>query len=135
MASWRNILNFEVIQEFIKKVTGVVIDEELKEKGFLELEKKYSDKIYEREATEIEQELIKIYLGLLEKKGIKVRKRIRIPFPIKGGVFPQSAVDSEYIRKFLQEYPELRKIIEEILDEDEDDDGFDDDDRISDMYI
>ncbi len=133
MTSYRDILNFEVIQEFVKKLTGTTIDEDLKEIGFKELEEKYStDEIYEKEATDIEQELIKIYLDLLEEKGVKVRKRIRIPMPMSGK-FPPT--DSQSLKKFLKEFPELRKLIEEILDEDDDDDYEPDDDRARDMYI
>ena len=137
MATWRDILNFEVINSFIQKITGVNIDEELKEKGFKELENKYSDEeIYEKEATEIEQELIKIYIDLLDEKGVKIRKRIRLPMPKRGVGVPSEMVDSQYVKKFLKEYPELRKLIEELLDEEEDDEDYgSDDDRISDMYI
>ena len=77
MASYRDILNFEVIQEFVKKLTGSTIDEDLKETGFKEFEEKYSnDEIYEEEATEIEQELIKIYLGDLSQDSIFHRGKI-----------------------------------------------------------
>ena len=125
MASWRDILNFEVINSFIHKVTGVKIDDELKEQGFKELENQYSDEeIYEKEATEIEQDLIKIYLDLLEEKGVKIRKRVRIPLPKTGVGIPSEMVDSQYIKKFLKEYPELRKLIEELLDEEEDDEDY-----------
>ena len=136
--AWKNILNFDVIQNFVKRVTGATIDDELKEKGFKKLSEKYSEEeIYEKEATEIEQELIKIYIQLLEEKGVSIKKRIRLPMPSRGmgGIAP-GMVDPEYIKKFLQEYPELRKLLEELLDEeDEDDDYGSEDDRISDMYI
>ncbi len=136
MATWKDILNFEVINSFIQKITGVKIDEELKEKGFSELENKYSDEeIYEKEATEIEQELMKIYINLLEEKGVKIKKRIRLPMPMSRGRVPPGMVDSQYVKNFLKDYPELRKLIEDILDdEDEDEDYGSDDDRISDMY-
>ncbi|TFG14701.1 MAG: hypothetical protein EU535_03090 [Promethearchaeota archaeon] len=127
MATWRDILNFEVINSFIQKLTGIKIDEELKERGFSELENKYSDEeIYEKEATEIEEELIKIYLDLLEEKGVKIKKRIRLPSPNGGLGIPSGMVDARYVKKLL----------EELLDEEEDDDDYEsDDDRSSDMYI
>ncbi|MBN2156408.1 MAG: hypothetical protein JW776_10220 [Candidatus Lokiarchaeota archaeon] len=137
MATWRDILNFEVVKDFVKKLSGVEMDEELREKGFLELENKYSDsKIYEMEATEIEQELIKIYLDLLQQKGVKIRKKIRIPVSMNDIPLTPDMMDFQDIKRFLREYPELRQILEEILDEEDDEDyESEDDDSYRDMYI
>jgi len=136
MVSWRDVLNFEVIKMFVKRVTGVEIDEELKEKGFNELAERLSeDEIYAMEATEIEQELIKIYLDLLKSQGIRIKKPIQSPYPAGGIRLSPGMMDSQYIKQFLKQYPQLRKIIEEIMDEEDDEDYTTDDDKNRDMYI
>ncbi len=139
MVSWRDVLNFDVISSFVKRITGVEIDDELKELGFKELSEKYSEEeIYEMEAAEIEQELIKIYLDILKDRGVKVKKRVRMPFPIGVEQLPPIGMDPQYIKNILREYPELRKLLEELLEEEDeydDEDDYDSDDRANDMYI
>lgn len=136
MVSWKDVLNFDVISAFIKQVTGVEMDEELKEKGFNELRNNFSEQeIYEMEAAEIEQELIKIYLDVLKKKGVTVKKRIRMPFPMVGGLIPSGMLDPQQIKSILKVHPELRKLFEEILSEDDDEEDDSEDDGFRDMYV
>jgi hypothetical protein len=124
MVSWKDILNFDVISAFVKQVTGVEINEELKEKGFNVLRENFSEEeIYEMEATEIEQELIKIYLDILKKKGVHIKPRIRVHSP-KGGRIPAGMMDVE----------QLKKLLEMMGDEDDDDYGSDSDRNIDDLY-
>jgi hypothetical protein len=136
MVSWKDVLNFDVISGFVKRLTGVEIDEELKEKGFNALRENFSEEeIYEMEAAEIEQELIKIYLNLLKKKGISMKRNIQMPTQMRGG-FPSGMMDPQTLKSIFKQYPELRKMFEEMLDDEEDEDSdSDSDEGFSDMYI
>ena len=102
------------------------LDDKTKEEGLKTFENNHpnEEEIYELEPEEIEQELIGIYIKLLEKKykGLpKKKKGILIDLQEGTNMTPEF----DYISKIMERNPEFRRLLKRMQrkeDEDEEDD-------------
>ena len=68
ISTLRNILNWNLVEEIIKKMLLVKLDDDTREEGLEIIVHKYSDKVLELPPDEVERELVNIYTEILGKK-------------------------------------------------------------------
>ena len=127
-ASWKTVLQWEVIRQIIRESIGVELDEISKEKG-LELfaQKHQADDIYEMEFEDIESELIEIYIDLL---GDGKKRNKNKPTVVEINGLPIK-MDPGYISKWIEQNPNFKRYFSKRKDDSDEEE----EDSNSTMYI
>ncbi|MHA1821065.1 MAG: hypothetical protein ACTSU2_13180 [Promethearchaeota archaeon] len=96
--TWKDVLNWGLIEELFRNTTGKRLSDEEKENGIKKLEEKYSkDELFEKEPTELEKELLSIYLKdymeINNQVNNKFEEDMKVPFDFISDLFSDEELE------------------------------------------